>query len=449
MAEFNYWAFRTNGSPEATLQRISTYIQEHNLRRLIPRVCHEKLVRKRGKREFYFFLAATPELGSHARVLELLGHPLGLGPPLPTPLTYEEIEGMTGTEYNLEKIGFARHIQYCMPEVTKFDHPFDLSLPAQPDERKREAYNHLLYWLSAKGSGSWHEFRQACTILELDQNAEPRHIFRRLRLLGHIDYLDNGSRWTICPPCLVEADSPDGIHHYFLTGMRVLRLQDTLMRANAILPSVSAQADRGAPDIMRLTFSSQREAEIVTSKTSELGYPLRFAGQAGVRLLQILPNVKEWIHHILHPIPVPTSRYKIEKWDGTGFHQWVSHPTEPGMYRLTDSQQQEKTLAYYYFYDPESDRWLQGDWYGLRHLANVYLGLPAQLIYNQIDRLLFVPDTHRLPDIYERALTLASGELPQVGEKGVIFQNISESFAQTLADRLTVQIAYHLTIKQL
>lgn len=440
MAEFNYWAFRTNGSPEVTLQRISTYVQEHNLRRLIPRVCHEKLSRKRGRREFYIFLATTPEVESHSRILELVGHPLGLGSPLTEPLTYEAIKKMTGAEYDLEKIDFARHIQYCAPEVIKVDHPFDLSPHAQPDEQKREAYNHLLYWLSAKGTGSWQEFRQTCTILKLDQNAEPRHIFRRLRLLGHIEYLDSGNRWAICPPCLVEADLPDSVHHYFLTGMRVPQLQDTLLRAAAILPSISTQADRGAPDIMRLTFATSRGAELATNKTSESGYPLRFAGKAGMRLLQILPNIKGWMSDILHPISIPTSRYKIEKWDGTGFYQWVSQPTEPGMYRMTDSQQQEKDLTYYYFYDLENGRWLQGDWYGLRYLANVYLGLPAQLLYNQVNRLLFVPDIYRLPDIYERVLTLASGELPYMGENGVIFQNISEPLAQTLTSQLTAQL---------
>lgn len=437
MAEFNYWAFRTNGSPEATLQRISTYVQEHSLHRLIPRICHEKLSRKRGRREFYIFLAATAEVESHSRILELIGHPLGLGSPLPEPLTYEAIKKMTGAEYELEKIDFARHIQYYAPEVIKVDHPFDLSPHAQPDEQKREAYNHLLYWLSAKGTGSWQEFRQTCTILKLDQNAEARHIFRRLRLLGHIEYLDNGSRWAICPPCLVEADLSESVHHCFLAGMRIPKLQDTLLQAAGILPTISTQADRGAPDVMRLTFATSRGAELATNKTSELGYPLRFAGKAGMRILQLLPHIKGWMRSILNPISIPISRYQIEKWDGTGY-QWVSHPVEPGMYRLADPQQ--KDLVYYYFYDPESGRWLQGDWYGLRHLANVYLGLPAQLTYNQVDRLLFVPDTHRLPDLYERVLTLASGELPYMGENGVIFQNIAEPLAQTLSSRLTAQL---------
>lgn len=109
------------------------------------------------------------------------------------------------------------------PKCTRLDDFFKhLDQEPAPVE-SAEAFNKLLYWLSARGSGTWQAFCDACEALKIA--VKPRRVFRRLRLLGHVEYLDHGKRWQVCPPRV--ACSADGSYSY-LIGQRTPSMLQTL-----------------------------------------------------------------------------------------------------------------------------------------------------------------------------------------------------------------------------
>ncbi|MBF2099431.1 MAG: hypothetical protein IGQ88_13805 [Gloeomargaritaceae cyanobacterium C42_A2020_066] len=89
------------------------------------------------------------------------------------------------------------------------------------------------------------------------------------------------------------------------------------------------------------------------------------------------------------------------------------------------------------FYDTEAETWRQGDWYGLRFLA---LQEKRYANYAPQSEKLWIPQIQRWPQIYERALVLASGLLPERSQGGLVYSAVSGKLAQTLADKLSVTL---------
>jgi hypothetical protein len=437
MSELWYRGYKTRGVPKDIVFDMAKEIQRRNLGKHVPKICTEP-TNKPG--EFYIFSAINSEI---------IGEPPIEIIEFERWLDLQHIRVFPGAECVLQDeftkswlkrfvdITYTRKLTQWMFKnfENSIDNPFDLSEESIPDETARQSYNYLLYWLSAQGDGSWQKFCYACAELNLEKIKEPRFLFRRLRLLGHSEYLDGG-RWTICPPCMVEVEKVDERYRYFLAGSRSSKLVDQLTNAREI-----NQARHGAPDAIFVSFESYLEAQSVVAEISKVtGTTLLLAGNSSQKLANLLPNIKDWGQTMLGEIPVFTERYKIMKWDGNDFSQWVDQPNEIGMYRLIDNQFNDKMPDYYYFFDPEGNKWFQGDWYGLRYLANQYLGYPPTFIYDLAAKLLYVPNTHRIPDIYERALILASGELSTSNNNGIIYKNISLNLAELIGTKVNAKI---------
>ena len=205
MNELWYRGYKTIGVPIQIAKKIADEIRKNKLGYVMQRICVEP---SKSRGEFYFFIGIQShqigELPTEVKQFE-------------TWLDLNRISVFPGSELvtcdELTRSWLKREIdimytrQISTAEIFHeviSENPFDLSAIPHPDETYRQAYNHLLYWLSANGEGSWQSFRNACAQLSLDQHDEPRHIFRRLRLLGHVEYLDNGQRWAVCPSCLVS-----------------------------------------------------------------------------------------------------------------------------------------------------------------------------------------------------------------------------------------------------
>ena len=108
-----------------------------------------------------------------------------------------------------------------------------------------------------------------------------------------------------------------------------------------------------------------------------------------------------------------------------------------GMYRLIQrdgNDQAYQTL----FYHQNSDRWVQGDWYGLHFLALQQVDVTCRAVYHPSSHHLAIPVSQRWPELYERALVLGSGQLPEVKNDWLFFENISRDVAQQLSTKLTV-----------
>jgi hypothetical protein len=437
MDERRYWAFRAYSTPDAVKQRIAHFVEGNNLRERIPRMYCEKGTAQHGAREFYFFLDIEGE--DDDILYDVLHRPdlQTIGSPLDQPFTYGEIKSMTGREVDLESIGYARRIGYRPPEVIRPDNPFDIATASEPDETAREAYNQLLYWISAIGQGTWQAFREACRILQLSTSSEARHIFRRLRLLGHVEYLNNGSHWTICPSCLVKI-ADHGVSHFFLAGAQVPALVREILDCDGV--EIETKTNRGGPESVFLTLNLQADAQGIVNTLRQTCTYFRDAGTASAKLADVLPELNGWYHEVLRPIGVAAERYWLEKWNGEKFTASPAPPPSAGMYRLKNLDDRSQEPDHYYYFDPEPNQWFQSDWYGLRFLANYNLGIHAELTYEPRLEQLFAPSAHHLPDLYERALVLASGKLPSAVSDGLVYENINKALAETICTKLCAEL---------
>ena len=108
------------------------------------------------------------------------------------------------------------------------------------------------------------------------------------------------------------------------------------------------------------------------------------------------------------------------------------------MYRFSrQSDPSGRTLTA--FFDEPRQRFLRGDWYGLRFLS---VEAPSA-VYDAAGGALLIPDSQRWPLLYERALTLASGLLPDRADNAawLRYPNLPRSVAETLCGKLNVNMA--------
>lgn len=441
---------------EAIISDIWHLIKQERLEKFVPCLCHEQFY-KSGQSEFYLFLAIVSKNKGDVpppvqRLIEQLTKRIGppLNKSLNTPLRRDrslvwwpvaippdepphQVAAMPSSNIVSPPVAIPPDkpphqvdkkrltVDTASLEARQMDNPFDLSTQ-EHISGDSENYDRLLYWLSSVGSGTWQAFKKTCELLGLvSDSAEARHVFQRLRLLGHVEYLENGSKWAICPPCLVQQDANEEAH--FLAGQRTLSMLEALKK-NSFWEN---DAQYGAPTIIRLRNVADVRAALE-------GTNIRAASKVGRCLAEILPDLKGW-QASLREFPIPHLGYEIHRWDGNDFTMWAEQPTEVGMYRYRNSKDD---IQYFTFYDPERGN-LRGDWYGLRYLANRYLGRKVEVWLNRDGRVA-VPRQDRLPEIYERALVLASGHLPEVNDDWAIYSGISVKLLGLLSTKLGFEI---------
>lgn len=434
MPERRYRTYQAFGRPQRYIERISHYVANQNLGDEIPRLCFERGVRRKRSGEFYLFIAVESSEAS-SEVLQHLdsiinGHHVA-------DLHFEEIEKWASSE--IEVNNYARRIPYRRLVQQKFVDPFDMymtrEVEAEPSQEIREALNRLLYWLSAVGSGTWGSFQKTFGILGLDKSGfDARQVARRLRLLGHLQYYENGTKWTVCPPCLSRVNTSDRDEfRYFLAGQRTPELLEVLSGFAKL--EFIPQETRGAPDCVRFVLSNVEEVlHLLEDQDILCTCDLDLAGDVSKRLSSTLPTLDGYMSS-LDPVNIEIGLYDVYRWQNGGF-QKVTFDRRPGMYRLVPIAE-DASFVFTAYYDPGMDQWLWGDWYGLRYLAMHLTGELCQVhLDTGLDRLA-IPASCRWPDFYERALVLASGLLPMKQDPWLYFEDISRSLAKTLADKLS------------
>ena len=435
MAERWYRAIRISGrrKPADIVHLVSKSIEKNDLGEYVPRLCVQRLPRGKRSDEFYLFLGilgmqkgeVPSEIAPLLNILEshLRGRHIA-------DVDFQEIKGMVSGEIDISN--YARSIQYRPPQSLAAEDPFAAETISETAENKSvETYNQLLYWLSVAGSGSWDTFRTICQTLLPPDSPPPRQTFRRLRLLGHVEYQNKGKRWVICPPCLVQvSDIPHPA--YYLAGQRIPQIIEQLRRqANWV--SYLFHPGGLAPDCVRLTFETRQLAETAVTTTPNL----RFAGDAAHRLTTILPPLDEWQKE-LETLPlsyIVPGLYIFQQWLDNTF-QPVTFREETGFYQLTRHDVEHNPPQFNLFYNADQKCWHRGDWYDLRYLTQYHTGRIAPARYQRQTRQCAFPSDSRWPHLYERALILASGQLPQIHDGWLYFSHISPELAQTLATKL-------------
>ena len=112
---------------------------------------------------------------------------------------------------------------------------------------------------------------------------------------------------------------------------------------------------------------------------------------------------------------------------------------QPGLYRLTHIGNRHSQDLYF---DYAQQLWLKGDWYGLRFLSMHDQEIKLKAHYNQKQSFVVINKNHNWPMIYEKALVLASGLLPEtIKQKNLmLYRKVSEDVLKMLAKKLNVSL---------
>ncbi|HLO87023.1 MAG TPA: hypothetical protein VK203_18740 [Nostocaceae cyanobacterium] len=418
-----YTGFIYRGNPQEMVKQISEQVQRHNLSKSIPLL----RVEKNPSKEFYFFLAIESEqLGEIPTEVEanLLKLPLSFfkrKAPGKNIFTYEQIKSMVGVAHDV--YSYTTNIPYKPQAKITIEYPFELtplqSINHTDSVKNSERSNNLLYWLSTLGSGTWEAFKKSCYALQIE---DPKRILRRLRLLGHLETSANGSKWSTAPTTIVKIESEQP--EFILCGQRNLKLINQL-ESLGIIADITYQPRGEAPPCLRLVVDNP---DVITKNL-----PIINAGDASRKLAEILPEITIWQQNLTCLELVP-SMQKWKKFIGDDF-EVCGTPHETGMYQMCDENINPRLTL---FYNQQTNTWHQGDWYGLRFLALQSEGVSCQSYYNIAAKSLAIPVNQRWPEIYERALVLASGKLPTYQNSWLIYENVSQQVAYILSGKINV-----------
>lgn len=281
--------------------------------------------------------------------------------------------------------------------------------------------NDLLMWMSARGEGSWQQFRSAVEAFHVEEDAGDGGegeddatagdlpLYQAIRLglerLAHVEFVFGGAerRWRVVPPALAvnrQAEQWVGI----LCGARFLGLRAALSELPGTV-SFDSQAISGMPDRMRLIAPT---LETLCGVAKGIG--LLVQRRAPAALLAAIP-----------PVGDPRSRFPAEPPAGPG---WMIHQFSATALRwegvdLQDVRRADTGLFRFRF---RYQRFHFLRWQGEMYRVPVQVGKYAVLRYRRIRRLVWydparvvlsVPVACRPPLLIERSLVLCSGLLPQ------------------------------------
>lgn len=307
------------------------------------------------------------------------------------------------------------------------------------------SHDRLLDWLSAWGNGSWNSFVSACYTLGLDRESrarEARRILRRLRLLGHLETNQPGTKWAVTRAGLVGV-RPGGADSdrvaFVLCGARDQRLLRTLQEIAPMRRIPQPQTDGPAAIVIDGHADELREKLDATSCAGQI----EVYDNAALSLAKALPPIEQWAATLSALPNLSPHMFECRRLEADS---WVEGPFtgRSGLYELWPARPSETTIGtrptYSALYDARAARWLRGDWYGLRFIARALEGRRGKVNLDVHARRLLVPIGWRWPEPYERVLVLASGRLPTLAsEKGgsyVVYRDISVELVQAVITKL-------------
>ena len=389
--------YRGFGKPDTLIENLSNYLRQH---RLTDTVYALRLEKRPRKGEFYFFLTFETEYPEQLPqdVQDCLADCSMLRSAL-GPCSEEQVTGFVGHEVKVKALGQCLTYRALRLEVS--GDPFSYEAAPSQDTPLGEASEKLLWFLSAVGQGSWSTLQSACGALGVADSAHS--LARTLSLLGHLEMSSDGERWSINPTQCVEINDESGESLYFQIGARIPASEG------------ERQPQRNGPP--RLVI---QEAKEIISQPAETLAPL-------------LPNLTEYREGLAIVGGVSSVQHQISQFDGLHFRPEPFTGTA-GLYEVTAKTGRRMTLLY------QAGEWRRGEWYGLRYL-NLHaegLLLPAQ--YDNTTGRLALPADQRPPLLYERALVLSSGLLPQWYGEWLVYNNIPLSVAQIVTEKLDLPL---------
>lgn len=330
---------------------------------------------------------------------------------------------------------------------------YDPTQPTAHSTVDSTPFDRFLQWLSAAGEGRWESFVRVARILGVSADAaNARRLFRRLVLLGHLDSSPDGRAWSIAPPVVVQSVAQP--RSAFWCGCRSEPLLRSLP-ASWQVSDPTPQMDGFGPSKRPIVIPSEVDHQWLSASTEPPTWQTpSWGGPVAERLAALLPLIDEWAK-TLQPVATLTPPDAVEQWnlasasfvksqdfriDATGRCHGAT-----GVYRLAYG---EAPNAYHLtvFLDsaaPPGDQLLRGEWYGLRFLALHRNNKYRKAMWSgEEDGTLAIPERHRWPLLYERALVLASGFLPHGNAQNrlLYYRGVPLTLAQTVAGLLGVEV---------
>lgn len=432
-----YNGFTYKGDPRQLIELISKKVIDHDLSSFIPLVRIEK--KAKINKSYYFFMAIDnaipgelPEsVKNHLMILPCFKFPIKGSPCF----TYQDIKSMVGAAHDVFECN--NPIPYKLIETYKHDDPFDVGIQPNIDLAKdnSQIYQKFLYWLSSVGYGSWDLFKKTCNTLGLD---EPKRILRRLKLLGHIETSNDGQKWSIAPTAIVKVSSLEDISEYILCGQQNSYLVEKLHN----FADIYTINQLNSPLCFRVKVNNKINIQrIIKNVENEINISIKYSYDIAQKLALLLPDIENWKLTLKLLSGITESLYDWKYLQNGNFIE-CTLPKQTGMYQMWDRESKNaprKTL----FYDQNTKNWRQGDWYGLRFLVLNYNRDDLIARYNPETLQLAIPYCQRWPELYERALVLASGLLPKYQKTAeqnlwLIYENISLDLAHQLTQKLHV-----------
>ena len=299
-------------------------------------------------------------------------------------------------------------------------------------EEISENYTKLLWWTSALGSGSFEIFNQACNELGLiREHVTAWSILKKFVLLGHAEVSQGseGYSWSIVPTSIVKKNKNKD--EYFLVGRQTPKSIDDLKKLSLI------NEDIESTNFLPLQLGNIDDEILVKNHIMKID-------NAALKRAEFLPDINTWISN-LEEDPFISIRADVE---GTKFFLFdgkTFRPFEANMERTLGFYKIEKEEAYtkYRFFNGGS--WVSGPYADLRFL-DAHYKQEKEILYDSRKEFLFLEQRFKWPLAYERALVLASGNLPMralINNRSFLrFNNITRDLLDILCSKLEVNIAF-------
>ncbi|MCL4850511.1 MAG: hypothetical protein KJZ78_03910 [Bryobacteraceae bacterium] len=309
----------------------------------------------------------------------------------------------------------------------------------------------LLLWMSARGEGSWPQFRSAVEELHVEAEdtgadgessdeavASDLPLYQAVRLnlqrLGHVEFFSTNvdKDWRVVPPTLATSEQ-QGQWRGVLCGARFPDLQRRLAGVGGAV-SWSSDEITGMPKRIEMAATDLEE---LCQAAKRIGLAVQL--QAPTSLLAAIP-----------PVDDPRSRFPAEPPAGPG---WIVErfSTSKLRWKRAESRDLERTRTGLFQFRLKYQRFHFLRWQGKTFRVQVQVGKYAVLRRHRIRNLLSydrgqsvlsVPVPCRPPFLLERALVLCSGRLPRLvpAQRLLAYTQVPWSVAQLAGQLLRQEI---------
>jgi hypothetical protein len=421
------------------IQQVADFIYVKGLSDELPCIRTER-ISAIGNNEFFFFIGINPEFGNR---LSERASEINLLLQKNQPDHYfilDEIRNMIGTQINIQRIPYIPPIHtFTDQNYSTLDEPNSIG-----DNDQSRTYDRLLLLLSAIGHGRWVRFTDTCAVLGITSpdGLRASHVIRRLALLGHIGTSATGDQWSVAPTVLarVGPSATDVGTTHVLCGRRDASLLDALGEVSTLATPLG-QPDGGGPSVKGIVAPDEHALrQALRDRGGRLaGIHVR---DASMDLATALPDIRGWRRSLPRIPYVATDLFTCKWFNGSEFIG-RTFDRSTGLWELERSGDDGggRKLKRVYYFDQATDEWLGGEFYGLRFLVQS-TNERVRALHNPRTCRLQLHMGYRLPEVYERALVLASGQLPdQIRDPGVlVYRGVTWDLATKLTSKLGMEL---------